>query len=103
MEMPLTMGLIGGWNLLQGESHICKLVQGGSVVPTEAASRQDCSECVQNVERGSAIQALKKHFKPGDIEELRGLEFHHHTQTTTEMIEQLGLSVQQLGRNLSSL
>jgi hypothetical protein len=41
---------------------------------------------------------LKKHFKPGDIEELRGLEFHHHTQTTTEMIEQLGLSVQQLGR-----
>jgi hypothetical protein len=59
MEMTLTMGLIGGWNLLQGESHICKLVQGGSVVPTEAASRQDCSECVQNVERGSAIQALK--------------------------------------------
>lgn len=45
----------------------------------------------------AAISALQKRFKPGGIEELRGLEFHHKTQGT-ETIEQLGLSIQQLGR-----
>lgn len=45
----------------------------------------------------SALTALKKHFKPADIEELRGLEFHHRTQGD-ESIEQLGISIQQLGR-----
>lgn len=45
----------------------------------------------------SALQALKKRFKPADIEELRGLEFHHRTQRE-ESIEQLGISIQQLGR-----
>ena len=45
----------------------------------------------------SAISALKKRFKPGGIEELRGLEFHHCTQGD-ETIEQLGMSIQQLGR-----
>ncbi len=40
---------------------------------------------------------MKKHFKPGDIEELRGLEFHHRTQMD-KSIEQLGISIQQLGR-----
>ena len=28
----------------------------------------------------TAVSALKKRFRPADIEELRGLEFHHCTQ-----------------------
>ena len=46
----------------------------------------------------SAVKALKKRFKPADIEELRGLEFHHRSQGVDESIEQLGISIQQLGR-----
>ena len=46
----------------------------------------------------SAIFALKKRFMPADIEELRGLEFYHHAQGENESVEQLGLSIQQLGR-----
>ena len=45
----------------------------------------------------SAIKALSNRFKPRDIEELRGLEFHHKTQGN-ESIDQLGISIQQLGR-----
>jgi hypothetical protein len=45
-----------------------------------------------------AVAALKKRFKPADIEELRGLEFHHRTQGGDESIEQLGISIQSLGR-----
>ena len=37
------------------------------------------------------------HFKPSDIEELRRLQFHHLSQGD-ESIEQLGISVQQLGQ-----
>ena len=44
----------------------------------------------------SAIEALKKRFKPTDIEELRGLEFHHLSQGDSS-IEQLGIRIQQLG------
>ena len=43
------------------------------------------------------IAAHQKRFKPSDIEELRGLEFHHLMQTS-ETIEQLGIKIQQLGR-----
>ena len=43
------------------------------------------------------VAALRKQFKPGGTEELRGLEFHHRTQGD-ETIKQLGLSIQQLGR-----
>ena len=52
------------------------------------------AECC-NIE--SAITALGKRFKPKGIEELRGLEFHHKTQGN-ESIDQLGISIQQLGR-----
>ena len=45
----------------------------------------------------SVLEGLRKRFKPGDIEELRGLEFHHLTQES-ESIEQLGVRIQQLGR-----
>ena len=46
----------------------------------------------------TAVSALKKRFRPADIEELRGLEFHHRTQGNGESIEQVGISIQQLGR-----
>ena len=54
---------------------------------------------IENVE--SAIEALRKRFKPRDIEELRGLEFHHKIQGS-DTIEQLGISIQQLGRKAFS-
>ena len=44
-----------------------------------------------------ATQSLKKWFRTGDIEELRGLEFHHRTQGS-ETVEQLGIDLQRLGR-----
>ena len=39
-----------------------------------------------------AVTALKKHFKPTNIEEQRGLEFHQRAKRGDEMIEQLGVS-----------
>lgn len=44
-----------------------------------------------------AVEHLKKRFKPVDIEELKGIEFHQKMQGT-ESIEQLGISLQKLGR-----
>lgn len=43
-----------------------------------------------------AIKALKKRFRPVDIEELRGLEFHTRVQGD-ESIEKLGINIQKLG------
>jgi len=43
-----------------------------------------------------AVAALKR-FKPVDIEELRGLEFHYHMQGS-QMIKQMGITIQRLGR-----
>lgn len=42
------------------------------------------------------IKALKKRFRPVDIEELRGLEFHTRVQGD-ESIEKLGIDIQKLG------
>lgn len=42
----------------------------------------------------SAMAALKKRFKPADIEELRGLEFHYRLR---EEMYLFGLSIQKLG------
>ena len=44
-----------------------------------------------------AVHALKKRFKPTDIEELRGIEFNQKMQQE-ESIEQLGIELQNLGR-----
>ena len=44
-----------------------------------------------------AVQALKQRFKPVDIEELRGLEFHQLMQEQ-QTVEQLGIELQRLGR-----
>ena len=45
----------------------------------------------------SAVESLRKRFRPIDIEELRGLEFHQKVQGE-ESVEKLGLDLQQLGR-----
>ena len=44
-----------------------------------------------------AIAALKARFRSVDIEELRGLEFHHKVQGPSESVEELGLELQRLG------
>ena len=41
------------------------------------------------------VEALQKRFKPVDIEELRGLEFHQLTQMS-QSVEQLGIQLQKL-------
>ena len=46
---------------------------------------------------GELVKALKARFKPVDIEELRGLEFHQLMQTD-ESVEKLGLQLMQLAR-----
>ena len=45
----------------------------------------------------SAIDALKKGFRPVDMEELWGMEFHQRIQGD-ETVEQLGLDLQRFGR-----
>ena len=45
----------------------------------------------------STLAALRKRFWPADIEELRGLDFHHRMQGDSETVKQLGISIQQLG------
>ena len=45
----------------------------------------------------SAIEALKKRFRPIDIKELRGLEFNQKMQVK-ESVEQLGIDLMSLGR-----
>ena len=53
-----------------------------------------------DVDRNSyeqVVKSLRSRFKAGDIEELRGLEFHYHVQVD-ETIEELGLELQSLGR-----
>ena len=46
---------------------------------------------------GELVKALKARFKPVDIEELRGLEFHQLMQTD-ESVEKQGLQLMQLAR-----
>ena len=48
-------------------------------------------------ETQKAVSQLKKRFSPVNIEELRGIEFHQIMQGT-ETIEQLGITLQKLGR-----
>lgn len=45
-----------------------------------------------------AVQKLKKRFRPIDIEELKGIEFHQKMQAADESVEQLGIDLQTLGR-----
>ena len=43
----------------------------------------------------AAVEYLKKRFKPVDIEELKGMEFHQKVQST-ETVEELGICLQKL-------
>lgn len=45
----------------------------------------------------ATVEALKKRFKPVDIEELRGMDFHGLMQTK-QSVEQLGLELQKLAK-----
>ena len=45
----------------------------------------------------NTVEALQKRFKPVDIEELRGLEFHQLTQVS-QSVEQLGIQLQKLAK-----
>ena len=45
----------------------------------------------------AAVEYLKKRFKPVDIEELKGMEFHQKVQST-ETVEELGICLQKLCR-----
>ncbi len=49
---------------------------------------------------GQLIESLKDRFKPIDIEDLRGLEFHQFTQKT-QSVEKLGLELMTLARQES--
>ena len=45
----------------------------------------------------ATVEALKSRFKPVDIEELRGMDFHQLVQTN-QSVEQLGLELQKLAK-----
>ena len=45
----------------------------------------------------NTVEALPKRFKPVDIEELRGLEFHQLTQVS-QSVEQLGIQLQNVAK-----
>ena len=51
----------------------------------------------EKVTYDATVQKLKEHFRPIDIEELKGIEFHQKVQAD-ESIEQLGIDLQTLGR-----
>ena len=56
-----------------------------------------CLECSSKKAYSEAVSSLKKQFKPVDIEELKGIEFHQKMQTS-ESIEKLGITLQTLGK-----
>ena len=78
-----------GWNEAQ-QLHQLKLLLDKTAL---RAFRMFPKEDRQDFNR--AKEALKNRFKSVEIEELRGLEFHHKMQTT-ESIEEFGLELQSL-------
>ena len=46
----------------------------------------------------AAVKKLKEQFRPVDIAELKGFEFHHRMQLPEEPVEQLGIALQNLVR-----
>lgn len=70
------------------KSSIRRLVQEGPIVPVVPVpldkTAQDIFQMLPKTEVSdidSAITALAKWFKPKNIEELRGLEFHHRSRS----------------------
>jgi len=63
-----------------------------------AKTAEKAFRVLPDAQKGSyleAVEALKKHFRPIGIEELRGLEFHRKAQGD-ESVEQLGMELQRL-------
>ena len=58
---------------------------------------QQVLEMMATDEKATYNKAVQQRFKPVDIEELRGLEFHQLMQEQ-QTVEQLGLELQRLGR-----
>ena len=46
----------------------------------------------------TTVDALKERFRPVDIEELRGMEFHQMTQKSGQTVEQMGIELQKLAQ-----
>ena len=49
-------------------------------------------------EYDAAVKKLKERFRPVDIAELKGIEFHQRMQLPEEPVEQLGIALQNLAR-----
>ena len=91
LELLEERGRLAGWS---EEQYLCQL----RAHLTRTA--QQIFRMLKEEERKSysaAVAALKKRFRPIDIEELRGIEFHHKMQNA-ETIEQLGIDLQKLAR-----
>ena len=91
LELLEERGRIARWSK---EQYLCQL----RTHLTQTA--QQIFRMLSEEERKSydlAVTALKKRFRPIDIEELRGLDFHQKMQDS-ETIEQLGIDLQSLAR-----
>lgn len=92
LERFVERGQLVGWT---DEVKLCQLklhLEGMALHAFRMFSKEDRSTFKL------AAEALRKRFRPVDIEELRGLEFHRKTQAEGESVEQLGLELQRLGR-----
>ena len=49
-------------------------------------------------EYDAAVKKLKERFRPVNIAELKGIEFHQRMQLPEEPVEQLGIALQNLAR-----
>ena len=82
---------LAGWT---DETKLCQLKHHLEKTAAQAFRMLPVSE---RQDYKSAAESLRKRFRPIDIEELRGLEFHQKVQGD-ESVERLGLDLQQLGR-----
>ena len=92
LEQFVERGQLAGWT---DEVKLCQLkshLEGMALHAFRMFPKEDRSTF------RLAAEALRKMFRPVDIEELRGLEFHRKTQVDGESVEQLGLELQRLGR-----
>lgn len=91
LELLEERGRLAGWSQ---EQHPCQL--RAHLTKTAKQIFRMLSEEERKSYDG-AVKALKKRFRPIDIEELRGIEFHQKMQDS-ETIEQLGIDLQSLAR-----
>ena len=102
------LGAVASGDVASASGDVASVVVGesalepvGSVVGVEpAGSQSDLMQSMTDLLRAQvqAAEALRKRFRPVDIEELRGLEFHRNTQVDGESVKLLGLELQRLGR-----